>query len=192
LTQALAPALSSGVGRNPSRDDGSLAVGGDETLSKNRQQETPRASLVLAAFVGVVIVGAAVAAMLLSASPGRQETATKETATSERPYVGGDLHSLAVDPTDPEKVMVGGHDGGAVSEDGGRTWKQASGLEGADPMGWAISPDDPQKMYVGVTPASTSPTMAARASARTTRACPEPTCMASAWTRRTPTPSTPT
>jgi photosystem II stability/assembly factor-like uncharacterized protein len=63
--------------------------------------------------------------------------------------VGGHLHSLAVDPTDPDKVVVGGHDGGSISEDGGKTWRQASGLEGADPMGWVISPDDPSKMYAG-------------------------------------------
>lgn len=91
---------------------------------------------------GIVVL--AVGAILLSMGPGGQQT-----GSSERPYVGGDLHSLAVDPTDPDKVMVGGHDGGAISTDGGKTWQQVSGLEGADPMGWVISPDDPQKMYVG-------------------------------------------
>lgn len=100
--------------------------------------------LVLAAFVGFVIVAAAGAAVLLSANSGEQGT-----GTSERPYVGGDLHSLAVDPTNPDKVMVGGHDGGAISSDGGKTWQQASGLEGADPMGWVIDPNDPSKMYAG-------------------------------------------
>jgi photosystem II stability/assembly factor-like uncharacterized protein len=67
----------------------------------------------------------------------------------ERPYVGGDLHGFAVDPTNPQKVMVGGHGGGAVSEDGGKTWQQIEDLGGADPMGWVIDPQDPQKMYVG-------------------------------------------
>jgi photosystem II stability/assembly factor-like uncharacterized protein len=114
-------------------------------LSKGTQKTTPRrASLLPAAFVGFGIVALAVGAILLSMSPGGQQT-----GSTERPYVGGDLHSLAVDPTDPDKVVVGGHDGGAVSNDGGKTWWQASGLEGADPMGWVISPDDPQKMYVG-------------------------------------------
>lgn len=71
------------------------------------------------------------------------------TGVVERPVVGGDLHAMAVDPKDPDRVMVGGHEGAAVSEDGGKTWQQVSGLEGADPMGWAIDPADPQKMYAG-------------------------------------------
>ena len=111
---------------------------------KTQKQPVRRVQLLLAALVAFTILVLAVGAILLSMSPGGQPT-----ATSERPFVGGDLHSIAVDPTDPDKVMVGGHDGGAISEDGGKTWQQASGLEGADPMGWVISPDDPQKMYVG-------------------------------------------
>jgi photosystem II stability/assembly factor-like uncharacterized protein len=111
---------------------------------KTQKKTARRAQLLLPALLAFTILALAVGAILLSMSPGGQQT-----ATSERPYVGGDLHSLAVDPTDPEKVMVGGHDGGAISNDGGKTWQQASGLEGADPMGWVISPQDPQKMYVG-------------------------------------------
>jgi photosystem II stability/assembly factor-like uncharacterized protein len=114
-------------------------------LSKRTQKQTRRwASLLPAALVAFGIVVLAVGVILLSMSPGGQQT-----GSTERPYVGGDLHSLAVDPTDPEKVVVGGHDGGAISRDGGKTWRQASGLEGADPMGWVISPQDPQQMYVG-------------------------------------------
>jgi hypothetical protein len=114
-------------------------------LSKRTQNETRRrASFLLPALVAFAILALAVGAILLSMSPGGQRT-----DSAERPYVGGDLHSLAVDPTDPDKVMVGGHDGGAISSDGGKTRRQASGLEGADPMGWAINPQDPSKMYVG-------------------------------------------
>jgi photosystem II stability/assembly factor-like uncharacterized protein len=114
-------------------------------LNKRTQKETGRrAQLLLPALVAFTILALAVGAILLSMSPGGQQT-----GSTERPYVGGDLHSLAVDPTDPDKVVVGGHDGGAVSSDGGKTWRQASGLEGADPMGWVISPDDPQNMYIG-------------------------------------------
>jgi photosystem II stability/assembly factor-like uncharacterized protein len=114
-------------------------------VNKRTQKETRgRASLLLPALVAFAIVALAVGAIVLSMSPGGQQT-----GSTDRPYVGGDLHSLAVDPTDPDKVMVGGHDGGAVSTDGGKTWRQASGLEGADPMGWVIDPSDPSKMYVG-------------------------------------------
>ena len=74
-------------------------------------------------------------------SPGPGPTA--------RPVVGDDLHSLVVDPSNPERVLVGGHEGGALSEDGGRTWQPIAGLKGADPMGWTVDPRDPLKMYVG-------------------------------------------
>jgi photosystem II stability/assembly factor-like uncharacterized protein len=114
-------------------------------LNNRTQKETGRrAQLLLPALVAFAILALAVGAIVLSLGPGRQQT-----GSTERPYVGGDLHLLAVDPTDPDKVMVGGHDGGAISTDGGKTWRQASGLEGADPMGWVIDPNDPQKMYVG-------------------------------------------
>jgi len=116
-------------------------------LSNKTQKTTHRrASLLPAALVAFGIVALAVGAVLLSMSPGGRSSGTD---LSQRPYVGGDLHSLAVDPTDPEKVVVGGHDGGAISSNGGKTWTQAPGLEGADPMGWVIDPNDPQKMYVG-------------------------------------------
>jgi hypothetical protein len=35
--------------------------------------------------------------------------------------VGGDLHALVVAATNPQRVLVGGHDGGAMSDDGGAT-----------------------------------------------------------------------
>jgi hypothetical protein len=54
-----------------------------------------------------------------------------------------------VDPTISIRWWVGGHEGGAISSDGGRTWQQASGLEGADPIDWVINRDDPSKIYVG-------------------------------------------
>lgn len=70
-------------------------------------------------------------------------------APKSRPYVGGDLHSLVVDPANPQRVLVGGHDGGALSDDGGTTWQPVAGLKGADPMGWAVDPRDPLRMYIG-------------------------------------------
>jgi photosystem II stability/assembly factor-like uncharacterized protein len=114
-------------------------------LNKETQKTTPRrASLLLPALFAFGIVALAAGAVFLSVGTGGQRS-----GSSERPYVGGDLHSLAVDPTDSERVVVGGHEGGAVSDDGGETWVQASGIEGADAMGWVIDPQDPSKMYVG-------------------------------------------
>jgi len=109
------------------------------------QKTTPRrAALLLPGLLAFGIVALAAGAVLLSAGTGGQRS-----GPSERPYVGGDLHSLAVDPSDPERVVVGGHGGGAVSDDSGETWVQASGIEGADAMCWVIDPQDPSKMYVG-------------------------------------------
>jgi photosystem II stability/assembly factor-like uncharacterized protein len=99
----------------------------------------------LAAFVVVVAIATGLLAAL-GYPTGEPATGSN---TTRRPYVGGDLHAIAVDPTNPEKVMVGGHGGAAMSEDGGRNWEQIEDLEGADPMGWVINPRDPQKMYVG-------------------------------------------
>jgi photosystem II stability/assembly factor-like uncharacterized protein len=59
----------------------------------------------------------------------------------DTPFVGGDLHSLVADPADPTRLFVGGHEGVAVSRDGGRTWRQVGSLDGADAMGWAFTED---------------------------------------------------
>jgi len=66
-----------------------------------------------------------------------------------RPVVGGDLHSIAVSPTDPNRIWVGGHQAAAASTDGGVTWAEVPSLAGADPMGWVIDPADPARQYVG-------------------------------------------
>jgi len=88
----------------------------------------------------------AAVSVLIAGGPGVRSSGT---GTVERPVVGGDLHAMAVDPKNPDRVMVGGHEGAAISEDSGKTWRQVSDLEGADPMGWAIAPTNPQKMYAG-------------------------------------------
>jgi photosystem II stability/assembly factor-like uncharacterized protein len=114
-------------------------------LNKRTHKQTGRqAQLVLPALMVFTILSLAVGAIVLSMSPGGQQT-----DSTERPYVGGHLHSMAVDPTNPEKVMVGGHDGAAMSNDGGKTWRQINDLEGTDPMGWVVSADEPTKMYAG-------------------------------------------
>ncbi len=98
--------------------------------------------LIWGTLAALVIVAFAVT-VYLSAVSG------SDTGSGGGPYVGGDLHALAVDPTDAGKVMVGGHAGTAVSENGGENWEQIEDLGGADPMGWVVNPEDPQKMYAG-------------------------------------------
>lgn len=54
---------------------------------------------------------------------------------------GGDFHSLAVDPADPDRLFAGGHEAVSVSADGGTTWREVESLRGADAMGWAFTGD---------------------------------------------------
>lgn len=61
------------------------------------------------------------------------------------PVVGGDLHSLAMDPAEP-RLYVGGHEGVAVSTNGGGSWRQVETLDNADAMGWAF---DGRRVLVG-------------------------------------------
>jgi photosystem II stability/assembly factor-like uncharacterized protein len=60
-------------------------------------------------------------------------------STGSAPFVGGDLHSLVADPANARRLYVGGHEGVAVSDDGGRAWRQVESLAGADAMGWAFT-----------------------------------------------------
>ncbi len=113
-------------------------------IGKKVNQEVRRSSLLLPVIAVFTIAVAVAAYALLSggSEPGGSNSV-------QRPLVGGDFHALAVDPTNQEKVMVGGHEGAAMSDDGGVTWRQIPDLEGSDPMGWVIDPQDPSKMYVG-------------------------------------------
>ncbi len=77
-------------------------------------------------------VGALVTVLTLS---GSERTPS---ASSGEPFVGGDLHSLVVDPANPSRLFVGGHEGVAVSTNGGLRWTQVESLGGADAMGWAF------------------------------------------------------
>ncbi len=86
------------------------------------------------------------ASALLSVGPNGSSS---EAGATERPVVGGDFHAMAVDSKDPDRVMVGGQGGAAISNDAGATWRQIDDLEGADPMGWVVDPRVPSKMYAG-------------------------------------------
>lgn len=58
-----------------------------------------------------------------------------------KPIVGDDLHSLVVDPTEPDTLYIGSHQGVSVSTDGGKSWEVVEPLSGADAMGWAFTDD---------------------------------------------------
>ncbi len=57
-----------------------------------------------------------------------------------------DIHSLLVDPADPNHVLFGSHSGVQESRDGGFTW-EAGSLRNADAMSLAASPQAPATLY---------------------------------------------
>jgi photosystem II stability/assembly factor-like uncharacterized protein len=80
-------------------------------------------------------------------------------ANATAPFVGGDLHTLAVDPGNAQRLFVGGHQAVAVSSDGGATWQPVSSLRDADAMGWAFTGD---QSWVGGHPGLSRSTDGAR------------------------------
>jgi photosystem II stability/assembly factor-like uncharacterized protein len=70
-------------------------------------------------------------------------------ALVERPNF--DAMNLAVSRADPRRVYLAGHDIFQTSADGGASWQPvAHTLPGTDIHGFAMSPDDPNRLYVFV------------------------------------------
>jgi hypothetical protein len=84
-------------------------------------------------------IGILALVMFVLRSDGSDAPAPGESVA--RPVVGGDLHSLVVDPSDSDTIYVGSHEGVSVSTDGGASWEVMASLEGADAMGWAFTDD---------------------------------------------------
>ncbi len=88
--------------------------------------------------------GVAAAVLLLAvgityvASRGNDAADSGAGGSATAPVVGGDLHTVTVIG---DALYVGGHEAVAVSHDGGRQWQRIGSLDGADAMGWAITPD---------------------------------------------------
>ena len=111
--------------------------GGGRRPSSPPRRRTPR--LLLAApwvAAAAVVVAAVVSVSNVDNSGGGARSA------SAGAFVGGDLHSLVVDPARPQRLFVGGHQSAATSTDGGRTWVQVASLRDADAMGWAFLGDE--------------------------------------------------
>jgi hypothetical protein len=84
--------------------------------------------------LGAGVLAALVAVLVVRGS--RHDAATADGAT---PAVGGDLHSLVVDPANDAHLFVGGHEAVAASVDAGKTWTQVDSLDNADAMGWGFA-----------------------------------------------------
>lgn len=87
------------------------------------------------------VVGLGVVAIVLFALRSESADAPAPGVSVTNPVVGADLHSLVVDPDDPETLYIGSHQGVSISSDGGKTWEVVESLNGADAMGWAFTDD---------------------------------------------------
>lgn len=85
--------------------------------------------------VAILLAVTVTAAALVTTFALRQRTGDAPSAVAAgRPFVGGDLHAVAVAGN---RLFVSGHAGAAFS-DGDRNWTAIRGLEGKDGMGWAL------------------------------------------------------
>lgn len=106
--------------------------------SRPRQRSRPswvRRNRLLIAIAALAAVGA----VALAAAGGDGDAAGAGGLT------GPDFHSLVVDPAEPDRLFVGGHQAVSVSGDGGRSWREVKSLRDADAMGWAFAVD---RVYV--------------------------------------------
>lgn len=97
-----------------------------------------RSSRGLLVGVGIAIAGVVIVAVTVAGGGGDRPPAPAAPAPTGPP-IGGDLHSLVVDPADPRRLFVGGHQAVGRSSDGGRSWEMVESLANADAMGWAFA-----------------------------------------------------
>jgi len=103
-------------------------------LAERRQETAQRRRRARwGAGAGAVLIAALVGAYLFN----RGNEITSSAANGAAPVVGGDLHTVMVIQ---DALYVGGHAAAVVSHDGGRRWASIPSLDGADAMGWAVTP----------------------------------------------------
>lgn len=105
-----------------------------EAEAARRQAERRRR---LVRGVGIAVVALLVVVVLVLVIT-RGDDPDAPAAASSAPTVGGDLHTVTAIG---DALFVGGHAAVAASHDDGRTWQEIDSLEGADAMGWAVTPD---------------------------------------------------
>ena len=110
--------------------------------------QSPRSRTGWSRAIPVVVAAAVIIAGLViwravPAFGGGQSTGVLPIATLAAP----DVHSLLIDPTDPDRVLFGSHAGIQESRDGGFTW-QPGALQNADAMSMAASAGEPDRIFV--------------------------------------------
>ena len=99
----------------------------------------------LPAFIvaAVLLLGLAAWRVLPAFGGNQSATAARPIATLNAP----DVHSLLIDPTNPDRILFGAHSGLQESLDGGFTWRSGT-LVNADAMSMAVCPEEPATLYV--------------------------------------------
>jgi len=94
----------------------------------------------IAALAAIVAVGGLLVGLVVTRGDGGGSgDPVAESASGG--LTGGDFHSIAVDPSNPERIFVGGHQAVSESTDGGATWSEVPTLRDADAMGWVFTTD---------------------------------------------------
>lgn len=118
-----------------------VAAGSSSSRTAKARTGWSRGTLFIAA-VAVIVAGFAIW-RAVPAFGGEQSGAAQSIATLDAP----DVHSLLIDPTDPDHVLFGSHAGIQESRDGGFTW-QPGALQNADAMSMATSSKEPATLFV--------------------------------------------
>lgn len=113
------------------RRDGAERSAGASRRAGPQEQATRRSGVPRAwALLGGIVLLAAGAAGFAILTGGGQSTGSPVPWSTLRTQ---DVHALAFDPADPQRIYFGHHGGLLETTDGGRTW-QTAGLRGADAM----------------------------------------------------------
>lgn len=94
----------------------------------------------IAVLAAVIVVGGLLVGLVVARGDGGGSD-DPVAGSTDGGLTGGDFHSMAVDPSNPERIFVGGHQAVSESTDGGATWSEVPTLRDADAMGWVFTTD---------------------------------------------------
>lgn len=113
-----------------------------------KQSKPVSRSIYLWGGVAVLVLALALAGIAIYGQLGAPAALTPQ-QQADPAFIGPGLHSLVIDPKNPNHVFVGGHASAVVSQDGGKTFSQVKGLQSLDAMNWTVSSDGSQQVVAG-------------------------------------------
>ncbi len=111
----------------------------EEAQRRARRQRQQR--LIGVAVVALIAIGLIGGGWRLTRGSGPSQAQALARFSTE------DFHSLAFDPTDPDTIYFGHHQGLKVTHDGGKSW-QDTAVKNADAMELGFPSGDPSRRYV--------------------------------------------